>query len=78
MATLNACLDAMAAGYAVHLPVDATGGLPERTEAAALRQVERAGGVVTCVRSLASRLAPDFAVPPGLNVFATLQAGLPT
>jgi hypothetical protein len=78
VATLNACLDAMAAGYAVHLPVDATGGLSDRTEAAALRQVERVGGVVTCVRSLASRLAPDFAVPPGSDVFATLQARLPT
>lgn len=78
VAVLNACLDAMAAGYAVLVPVDAVGGLSERTEAAALRQIERAGGVVTCVRSLTSRLAPDFAVPPGSDVFAILQARLPT
>ncbi|MCG5248112.1 isochorismatase family protein [Methylorubrum extorquens] len=77
VAALNACLDAMAEGYAVHLPVYAVGGLSERTEAAALRQVERAGGAITCVRSLASRLAPDFAVPPGSNVFAIVQARLP-
>lgn len=78
VAVLNACLDAMAAGYAVLVPVDAVGGLSERTEEAALRQVERAGGLVTCVRSLASRLAPDFAVPPGSDVFAILQTRLPT
>lgn len=74
VAVLHTSLDGMAAGYAVQVPVDAVGGLSGRTEPAALGQIERAGGVLTSVHGLASRLAPDFAAQPGADVLAILQA----
>jgi hypothetical protein len=45
-----------------------------RTEDAALRQIEAAGGVTTSVVSLVTAMAPDFARDPGKNIFAALQA----
>ena len=42
--TLHAALGAVAAGYRVLVPVDANGGMSSATEAAAIRQIERAGG----------------------------------
>lgn len=47
--------------------------MSERTENAALRQIERAGGVTTSVWSLISQLEPDFKHPPGFETFAALQ-----
>jgi hypothetical protein len=70
---LHAALDAIGAGYSVQLPLDAVGGMSERTESAALRQIERAGGVATSVWSLISRLEPDFQHPPGSEAFAAMQ-----
>ena len=58
----------------MHVPVDACGGLSARTEDAALRQIEAAGGVTTSVVSLVTAMAPDFAREPGKNTFAALQA----
>jgi nicotinamidase-related amidase len=70
---LHAALDAIAAGYTVFTVVDAIGSQSERTEAAALREMERAGAVPTSVLSLTTRLAPDFDIPPGSQTFAALR-----
>lgn len=70
---LQAALDAIAAGYVVYYVVDAVGSRSERTEAAAFRQIELAGGQPCSVMSLSTRLAPDFFRAPGSDVFATLQ-----
>jgi hypothetical protein len=67
---LHAALSALESDYRVQVPVDACGG----TEDAALRQIEAAGGVTTCVVSLVTAMAPDFAQEPGRNTFAALQA----
>src|ERR1700747_599627 len=57
---LHAVRDAIAAGYQVYVPVDGCGGLSSRTEDAAFRQIEAAGGVTTSVVSLVTTLTPDF------------------
>jgi len=71
--SLHAALSARRAGYAVELPVDANGGMSQRSETAVLRQVENAGGVITSVSTLAIFLAPDFATPTGSQVSSELQ-----
>jgi hypothetical protein len=68
------CRDVIAAGYRAYVPVDACGGLSQRTEDAALRQIEAAGGVTTSVVSLVTAMAPDAAQELGRNTFAALQA----
>jgi hypothetical protein len=40
--------------------VDVCGGMSERTEQAALRQIIAAGAITTSVVSIATKLAPDF------------------
>jgi hypothetical protein len=72
--SLHAALGAIAAGYTVQLPLDANGGMSDRTEAAAIRQIEAAGGTSTSVVTLATMLAPDFAESPGADVLEALQA----
>jgi nicotinamidase-related amidase len=71
---LHAALSALGSGYQVQVPVDSCGGLSARTEDAALRQIEAAGGVTTSVISVVTAMAPDFAREPGKNIFAALQA----
>jgi Isochorismatase family len=71
---LRAALSALESDYQVQVPVDACGGMSARTEDAALRQIEAAGGVTTSVVSLVTAMAPDFAREPGRNTFAALQA----
>jgi nicotinamidase-related amidase len=71
---LHAALSALESGYQVQVPVDACGGMSARTEDAALRQIEAAGGVTTSVVSLVTAMAPDFAREPGRTIFAALQA----
>src|ERR1700719_3671160 len=71
---LHAVLDAIAAGYRVYVPVDACGGLSARTEDAAFRQIEAAGGVTTSVVTLVTALAPDFSTDLGGKAFGILQS----
>jgi hypothetical protein len=71
---LHTALSALETDYRVQVPVDACGGLSARTEDAALRQIETAGGVTTSVVSLVTAMTPDFAQVPGRNIFAALQA----
>lgn len=70
---LHAALDALAAGYAVQAPLDAIGGMAERTEQAAIRQIEHAGGVTTSIWTLVSRVEPDFQNSPGREAFLAMQ-----
>ena len=58
-------LDALAAGFQVHVAVDATGGISERTEAAAWRRITAVGGVTSCVTTFAAELAGDFTAELG-------------
>ncbi|WP_224756450.1 isochorismatase family protein [Streptomyces sp. col6] len=71
---LHTALDALADGYEVIVPVDACGGMSERTEQAAFRQIEAAGGIVTSVASLATDMVRDFTDPTGRSVITALHA----
>lgn len=70
---LHAVTGAIEAGYRVLVPVDACGGMSERRETAALRQIEVFGGEVTSIVTLATALAPDFTTELGKQMFATIQ-----
>jgi nicotinamidase-related amidase len=70
---LHAVLDARAEGYEVLVPVDVCGGMSERTEQAALRQIIAAGTITTSVVSIATKLAPDFTTDLGRELFNILQ-----
>ena len=58
-------LDALQAGYEVHVAVDACGGVDARTEDAAWRRITAAGGVTTSVTTFAAELAGDFTTDLG-------------
>ena len=71
IAVLQAGLTAIREGYTVHVLVDCCGGLTERTETAAFRQLEAAGAVLSSVPSFFTTISGDFSVPTGKE---TLQA----
>jgi hypothetical protein len=71
---LHAVCDAIAAGYRAYVPVDACGGMSSRTEEAALRQIEAAGGITTSVVTLVTALAPDASTDLGGKAFGILQS----
>jgi hypothetical protein len=71
---LHSVCDAIAAGYWVYVPVDACGGMSSRTEEAAFRQIEAAGGVTTSVVTLVTALAPDASADLGGKAFGILQS----
>jgi hypothetical protein len=58
-------LDALAAGYVVHVAVDACGGVDARTEDAAWRRIGAAGGVTTSTTTFAAELTGDFSTELG-------------
>ncbi len=58
-------LDALAAGYEVHIAVDACGGVSPRTEDAAWRRILAAGGVTTSVTTFGAELTGDFTTELG-------------
>ncbi|WP_207621089.1 isochorismatase family protein [Streptosporangium minutum] len=70
---LHTALDALADGYDVLVLVDASGGMSERTENAALRQIEAAGGTVTSVASFVTSMVRDFTTPTGRGVITALH-----
>jgi hypothetical protein len=70
---LRTALDALAGGLAVQVLVDACGGITARTEEAALRQIEAAGGVVTSVAGFASDMVRDFTTPTGRQIITALH-----
>ncbi|MGV9245322.1 isochorismatase family protein [Streptomyces sp. NPDC003710] len=70
---LHTALDAIAAGFDVSVLLDACGGLSPRTEEAAFRQIEAAGGRITSVVSFATDLARNFTTPMGREVIVALH-----
>ncbi|WP_338700006.1 isochorismatase family protein [Streptomyces sp. Q6] len=70
---LHTALDALAAGYEVSVLLDACGGLSSRTEQAAFRQIELAGGRVIGVAGFATDLVRDFTTPVGREVITALH-----
>jgi nicotinamidase-related amidase len=71
---LHAVCDAIAAGYRAYVPVDACGGMSSRTEEAAFRQIEAAGGITTSVVTLVTALAPDASTDLGGKAFELIQS----
>ncbi|MCP3712812.1 isochorismatase family protein [Paraburkholderia sp. CNPSo 3274] len=65
VAVIQSVIGARAAGFDVFVPVDGTASRSKRTEMASIREIEILGGVVTSVRSLLMRLAPDLGTPTG-------------
>nr|ELA0471661.1 isochorismatase family protein [Klebsiella pneumoniae] len=77
VAVLLTTLGGIQAGYNEFIPVDCIGSRSSRTEDAALRQAEQAGGVITSLSTLAAQFAPDFSQEPGktiLSVIASIKA----
>jgi len=72
-AVLHTALGALAAGYTVYVPVDCTGSRAERTEAAAFREMERAGVTTSSLRSLLLRMTPDLSCTPGADIVRLLS-----
>jgi len=67
-------LDALASGFAVHVAVDACGGVNLRTEEAAWRRIGAAGGVTTSVTAFAAELAGDFTTALGSETLDILYS----
>ncbi|WP_372351112.1 isochorismatase family protein [Streptomyces sp. KL116D] len=70
---LHTALDALADGYDVIVLVDASGGMSERTENAALGQIVAAGGTVTSVASFVTSMVRDFTTPTGRGTITALH-----
>ena len=66
--------DAIATGYQVYVPVDACGGMSCRTEDAAFRQIEAAGGVTTSVVTLVTAMVPEVNTDLSRQAFEFLQS----
>jgi nicotinamidase-related amidase len=58
-------LDALEAGFTVHVAVDACGGVDARTEDAAWRRIGAAGGITTSTTTFAAELTGDFSTEMG-------------
>lgn len=71
---LHTALDALAAGLDVQVLADVSGGLSRRTEEAAYRQIEAAGGRITSVPSLVTDMVRDFTTPTGRQTIMALHA----
>ncbi len=73
IAVLHGALTAIREGYQVHILVDCCGGVSERTEHAAFRQIEQAGGTLSSVASFFTTIAGDFTRPDGQEALSNLQ-----
>ncbi len=69
-------LDALVAGYAAFIAVDACGGIDPRTEAAAFARVTAAGGATTSAITFAAELAGDFTTELGGATLGIMYAML--
>ncbi len=67
---LRTALDAIAAGYEVHILIDACGGFSDRTEAAAWSRATAAGAIMSSVVTAAAELAGDFTADVGEKTLA--------
>ena len=70
---IHAVVGAIEAGYRAIVPVDACGGMSERTELAALRQIVAFGGEVTSTVTIATSLEPDVTTDLGQKMFGVVQ-----
>jgi nicotinamidase-related amidase len=71
-------LDALAAGHAVFVAVDACGGIDPRTEDAAFRRITAAGGATSSAMTFAAEMAGDFTTDLGgatLGVMYSMLGG---
>ena len=73
VAVLHGALTAIREGYRVHILTDCCGGLSERTEHAAFRQMEAAGGVLSSVVSFFTTVAGDFTRPESQKMMGLLM-----
>lgn len=71
---LHAAVAALELGMSVHVLLDACGGFSARTEDAAIREIERAGGVATSVASVATGTVGEFGTPDGKAALKALQS----
>ncbi len=74
MVILSTALDALANDLQVYVLIDASGGLSDRSEAAALRQIETAGGTTTSVASMICEMVRDFTTPEGAKVVNVMHS----
>lgn len=70
---LATALHALRHGWQVRVVLDACAGLSERTESAAVRQIEAQGGVTTSIASLATEFVDDVTAPSGQAVLSVLR-----
>jgi isochorismate hydrolase len=70
---LHSVTSAIENGYRVLVAIDASGGLSERTERAALHQMEAFGAEVTSVATIATSLEPNFKTELGQKMFGVVQ-----
>lgn len=67
-------LDALTAGYAAFVAVDACGGLDARTEDAAFRRITAAGGATTSAITFAAEITGDFTTDIGAASLAIMYS----
>lgn len=72
IAILHTALSACKQEYEVYVLTDCCAGLSPRTEAAAFRQMERAGAQLSNMSSFFTALVPQMDHPHGRTVFASL------
>lgn len=73
IAVLHAVLGARRSGHAVHVLVDACGGLGKRTERAAFNQMEAAGATMSSVASFLTGMTPSLKDSRTQAVFGSLS-----
>jgi uncharacterized protein (TIGR02246 family) len=73
IAVLHATLDALKAGFEVHLLIDMCGGLDVRSDHAAFEQMLRAGAVPSNLTSFATHLIDDVSTELGRTVMQLLD-----
>ncbi|MBI1404231.1 MAG: isochorismatase family protein [Porphyrobacter sp.] len=72
-AVLATALDACERGWPVHVVIDVCAGLSRRTEEAAIRQIEEAGGVITSIVALVATGGLDLAGATDGKILAKVQ-----
>ena len=70
---LRTALDAIDAGYDVHILIDACGGFSDRTEAAAWSRATAAGATMSSVVTAGAELAGDFTTETGARTLALVH-----
>ena len=69
-------LSALSAGYAVTVPVDATGATDARVEAGAMLRLTQAGASLSSWAAVGMEIQRDLSAPPGRELMALIGASL--